>query len=47
MNKFVEERKDEIETLLALDTGNAIRTQAKPETAASMAFFSSSVILSP
>ena len=32
----LEERKDEIETLLALDTGNAIRTQAKPETAASI-----------
>ncbi|MDA7577199.1 aldehyde dehydrogenase family protein [Candidatus Pelagibacter sp.] len=32
----LEERRDEIETLLALDTGNAIRTQAKPETAASI-----------
>ena len=32
----LEERKDEIETLLALDTGNALRTQAKPETAASI-----------
>jgi len=32
----LEERKNEIETLLALDTGNAIRTQAKPETAASI-----------
>ena len=28
----LEERRDEIETLLALDTGNALRTQAKPET---------------
>ena len=26
----LEERRDEIETLLALDTGNALRTQAKP-----------------
>ena len=32
----LEERKEEIETLLALDTGNALRTQAKPETAASI-----------
>ena len=32
----LEERKNEIETLLALDTGNALRTQAKPETAASI-----------
>jgi len=32
----LEERKDEIETLLSLDTGNALRTQAKPETAASI-----------
>jgi len=32
----LEERKIEIETLLALDTGNALRTQAKPETAASI-----------
>jgi acyl-CoA reductase-like NAD-dependent aldehyde dehydrogenase len=32
----LEERRDEIETLLALDTGNALRTQAKPETAASI-----------
>ena len=32
----LEERKGEIETLLALDTGNALRTQAKPETAASI-----------
>ncbi|WP_023648655.1 aldehyde dehydrogenase family protein [Candidatus Pelagibacter ubique] len=32
----LEERKDEIETLLALDTGNALRTQAKPETTASI-----------
>jgi len=32
----LEERRSEIETLLALDTGNALRTQAKPETAASI-----------
>ena len=32
----LEERKGEIETLLSLDTGNALRTQAKPETAASI-----------
>ena len=32
----LEERREEIETLLALDTGNALRTQAKPETAASI-----------
>jgi len=32
----LEERRDEIETLLALDTGNALRTQAKPETSASI-----------
>ena len=32
----LEQRRDEIETLLALDTGNALRTQAKPETAASI-----------
>jgi acyl-CoA reductase-like NAD-dependent aldehyde dehydrogenase len=32
----LEDRRDEIETLLALDTGNALRTQAKPETAASI-----------
>ena len=32
----LEERKNEIETLLALDTGNALRTQAIPETAASI-----------
>ena len=32
----LEKRKKEIETLLALDTGNAIRTQAIPETAASI-----------
>ena len=34
----LEERRDEIETLLALDTGNALRTQAKPETSASIEF---------
>ena len=32
----LEDRKNEIETLLALDTGNALRTQAIPETAASI-----------
>ena len=32
----LEQRRDEIETLLALDTGNALRTQAKPETSASI-----------
>ena len=32
----LEERRNEIETLLALDTGNALRTQAIPETAASI-----------
>ena len=32
----LEEKKNEIETLLALDTGNALRTQAIPETAASI-----------
>ena len=32
----LEQRKDEIETLLALDTGNALRTQAVPETSASI-----------
>ena len=32
----IEEKKNEVETLLALDTGNALRTQAKPETAASI-----------
>ena len=32
----LEGRREEIETLLALDTGNALRTQAKPETAASI-----------
>ena len=32
----LEEKKSEIETLLALDTGNALRTQAIPETAASI-----------
>ena len=34
--KRLEERKSEIETLLSLDTGNALRTQAVPETAASI-----------
>ena len=34
--KRLEERKSEIETLLSLDTGNALRTQAIPETAASI-----------
>ena len=32
----LEVRRNEIETLLALDTGNALRTQAIPETAASI-----------
>ncbi len=34
--RSLEKRKGEIETLLSLDTGNALRTQAKPETAASI-----------
>ena len=34
--KRLEERKSEFETLLSLDTGNALRTQAVPETAASI-----------
>ena len=34
--KRLEERKSEIETLLSLDTGNALRTQAIPETGASI-----------
>ena len=32
----LEERKSEIQTLLSLDTGNALRTQAIPETGASI-----------
>ena len=32
----MKKEESEIETLLALDTGNALRTQAKPETAASI-----------
>ena len=32
----LEQRRDEIETLLSLDTGNALRTQAIPETSASI-----------
>ena len=34
--KRLEERKSEIETLLSLDTGNALKTQAIPETGASI-----------
>ena len=35
----LETRKKEIETLLSLDTGNAIRTQAIPETSSAIELF--------